>query len=289
MVTYSDSESLNQFARLAKEHKISVLIPARNEEGTIGKIVSLLKTRYSYETEENIDIVVIDDHSDDATSQVAIDFGAKVISRNDPKSPIGKAETILFGIQQCPSDIYVLFDADISNFRPEWLEKLCNPLHNNSTMLVKATYQRPVPDLTINSNRFSEGGRVTELVARPLLSMFFPELAQLGQPLSGEFAFRRTLLDSLSFAPGYGIDVGILIDTYKHFGAHCIKEVDLGKRYHSHQELNALSIQAAQVACAIMSRAGIDLKSLPGYGKLVRAGGNQEYIELSELDISDRI
>lgn len=288
MVTYSDRESLIQFIRLAQKNKISVLIPARNEEGTVGKIVSLLKTRYSYEADANVDIVVIDDHSDDATSQVASDFGAKVISRLDPESPTGKAETILSGIQHFPSDIYVLFDADISNFRPEWLENLCNPLSHSSTMLAKATYQRPVPNLSLNSNRFSEGGRVTELVARPLLSMFFPELAQLGQPLSGEFAFRANLLDSLTLAPGYGIDVGILIDTYKHFGIRAIHEIDLGKRYHSHQELNALSVQALQVASAIMHRAGIDLKSLPGYGRLVRPGGGQEYVELSELDIPER-
>lgn len=287
-MTNSNYESLGQFIQIAKTNKISVLIPARNEENTIGKIVSLLRNRYALETDTQVDIVVIDDHSSDNTSQIAADHGAKVISRNGNDSPIGKGETILLGIQQCPSDIYVLFDADVSNFQAEWLEILCNPFHDSSTLLVKATYQRPVPDLSINSNRFSEGGRVTELVARPLLSMFFPELAKLGQPLSGEFAFRSDLLKSLTLAPGYGIDVGILIDAYIHHGANAIKQVDLGKRHHSHQELNALAVQAVQVGSAIMQRAGIEIKSLPGYGRLVRAGGKEELVELYELEIPTR-
>ncbi len=270
---------------MAKENKISVIIPARNEEKTVGKIVSALVSRYCLADNQVINLIVIDDHSDDATAEIAKKFGAKVVSRSDPNKSNGKAETVLEGITQFPSDIYVLFDADVSNFSPIWLEQLCKPLEDPSVVLSKATYQRPITNPDSNTERFFEGGRVTELVARPLLSLFFPELAKFGQPLSGEVAFRHNLIESSSFSAGYGIDVGILIDVYLKFSIGSIQEVDLGQRTHSHQDLSSLSSQALQVASAIMQRAGIDITSAPGYERIVRPGSPDEKVPLNELRI----
>ena len=270
---------------MAKESKITVIIPARNEESTVGKIVSELVSRYCLDDDQIINLVVIDDHSNDGTAEIAKQFGAKVVSRSDPNKSNGKAETVLEGITQFPSDIYVLFDADVSNFSPIWLEQLCKPLEDPSVILSKATYHRPIANPDSNAERFFEGGRVTELVARPLLSLFFPELARFGQPLSGEVAFRHILVESSTFSAGYGIDVGILIDAYLKFSIESIQEVDLGQRTHSHQELSALSSQALQVASAIMQRAGMDITSAPGFEKLIRPGSPDENVPLGELRI----
>lgn len=284
-VERSLDQDYRNFIEMARENKISVIIPARNEEKTIGKIVSALLRRYGSDHDQLINLIVIDDHSDDGTAEIANRLGAKVVSRSDPNKSNGKAETVLEGIAQFPSDIYVLFDADVSNFSPIWLEQLCKPLGDSSVVLSKATYQRPITNPDSNTDRFFEGGRVTELVARPLLSLFFPELAKFGQPLSGEVAFRHGLIESSTLSAGYGLDVGLLIDAYLKFSIDSIQEVDLGQRTHSHQELSSLSSQALQVASAVMRRAGIDITSAPGYEKIIRPGNPDEKVPLGELRI----
>lgn len=271
-VRLSDHEPSKDFLTFCSANSVTVLIPARNEERTVGDIVAQLTRRYSRGQRRLIEIVVIDDHSSDATAAAAAKSGANVIRRTGPNEPTGKAETISKGIKQFPSDVFVLFDADVSNFNPAWLELLCTRLNETGAILAKGTYNRPVKTFSENQERFLEGGRVTELVARPLLSMCFPELASFGQPLSGEVAFRHDLVKADPLCVGYGFDVGLLIDSYIRYGIDSIVEVELGERTHNHQELSALSYQASQVASTILLKAGIDIQALPGAGRLIRPG-----------------
>ena len=280
----SDHELSTDFLTFCRANTVTVLIPARNEEQTVGKIVTQLARRYCGGQRQLIEIVVIDDHSSDATAAAAAKSGANVIRRTGPDEPTGKAETITEGIRRYPSDIFVLFDADVSNFNPTWLELLCMRLNETGAMLAKGTYHRPVKTFSENRERFFEGGRVTELVARPLLSMCFPELASFGQPLSGEVAFRHELVKADPLCVGYGFDVGLLIDSYVRFGIGSIVEVELGERTHNHQELSALSYQASQVASTILFKAGIDIQALPGAGRLIRPGRPDKAVPFGPLN-----
>lgn len=283
---YQQIQSLSKsFIRLSSSNSITVLIPARNEEQTISSIIKSLVDRYQIDGKPLIEIVVIDDHSTDKTSLIALEAGASVVHRQDENAPTGKAETILEGLKNYESDIYVLFDADVYNFNPFWLELLCLELDDPKILLAKGTYQRPDVNHSENQLKVSEGGRVTELVARPLLSMCFPELASFRQPLSGEIAFRRSIAKKIPLTMGYGFDVGLLVDTYLTFGIESISEVDLGSRVHSHQDLTALSFQAAQVAMTILHKAGIDIAQFPGYRQLKRVDGTIKTVPFGLLEL----
>lgn len=284
MITIS-SEQHSRFMRLASERSIAIIIPARNEAKTVGEITRRIVSRYSSGSDTDMKIVVIDDHSQDNTAEIAARNGACVISRSSGIT--GKAEAVHEGIRRFPSDIYILFDADVPNFDPGWLELLCLGLENPSTVLSKAKYRRPVKIAQSNSAHYEEGGRVTELVARPLLSLFFPELAHLGQPLSGEMAFRSTLVKSIPLSVGYGFDIGLLIDAYLEFGRDSIEEIDLGEREHFHQPLASLSFQARQVANTILTKSGIDISSFPGAEKIIKADGSVKKVPFGVLPPPD--
>lgn len=282
-MTVSSGVAGRRFQEFAASNSITVLIPARNEESTVGAIVSALVERY-VSRELVKEVVVIDDHCVDGTAAAASKSGARIVRRLGSKAPAGKAEAILDGIGRYPSDVYVLFDADITNFEARWLELLCEKLTDPRHLLVKGTYSRPIADSGRNHGRFLEGGRVTELVARPLLSIFFPPLARLGQPLSGEMAFRSTLLsEKVRLSPGYGFDVGLLIDCHLNFGTGSICEADLGSRSHRHQDLTSLSYQASQVATTILLKAGVDVEGSAGAGKLYRPGKGETIIPYRPL------
>ncbi|TAN31330.1 MAG: glycosyltransferase [Actinomycetota bacterium] len=279
----SDQHRSLRFARFADSHSITVIIPARNEQHTIGTVVSRLIDRYATNSKCPAKIVVVDDHSTDDTALLAAESGATVLSRLGEDEPTGKAETIYEGIRQFPSDIYALFDADVPNFDPGWLELLCLVLEDDKHILAKGAYRRPVHNMSSNHERFLQGGRVTELVARPLLSLCFPELARFGQPLSGEVAFRSELAQNSPFSIGYGFDVALLIDSYLCYGIEAIEEVDLGERSHNHQDLSALSYQASQVALTILLKAGVEVEKLPGAGRLIRPGKEDKMVPFGLL------
>ena len=280
---HSDQHRSLRFKRFAESHSITVIIPARNEQHTIGNVVGSLTERYSAGTKCLAKIVVVDDHSTDDTARLAAESGAAVLSRLGVDEPTGKAETIHEGIRRYPSSIYALFDADVPNFDPSWLETLCLVFEDEDRMLAKGTYSRPVHDTSGNHARFHQGGRVTELVARPRLSLYFPELARFGQPLSGEVAFRSELAKKSAFSIGYGFDVALLIDSYLSYGIGAIEEVNLGERTHNHQELSALSYQASQVLLTILQKAGVDVEKLPGAGQLIRPGKEDKTVPFGLL------
>ena len=225
---------------------VAVCIPARNEAATVGLIVSAITERLV--PAGLVDAVIVaDDGSNDATAARAAMAGAHVVRRTT--SP-GKGQTLRCALSRTSADLVVFLDADVTNFTPEFVAALVAPLLDDAEkMLVKAAYERPLHGLR------GEGGRVTELVARPLLERFFPELAGIIQPLAGEFAIRQETLADITLADGYGVDIALLIDVYQRFGRRAIAEVDLGERRHRNRPLHELRPHSRAVLDAVLTRA----------------------------------
>ena len=225
---------------------IAVCIPARNEAVTIGAIVRAVTGRL--ESVGLVDeVIVVDDGSTDATGDEAAAAGARVVRRTVRP---GKGEALRCALSQTSADIVVFLDGDVVNFPPWFVVALAGPLIDDpAVMMVKAGYERSY------HGRAGEGGRVTELVARPLLERFFPALAGIAQPLAGEFALRREVLADLVLDDGYAIDIALLIDVYERFGRQAIVEVDLGERVHRNRPLHELRPHSRAVLDAVLTRA----------------------------------
>jgi glucosyl-3-phosphoglycerate synthase len=225
---------------------IAVCIPARNEAATIGEIVRAITGRLVSAGLVD-EVIVVDDGSTDATGEQAAAAGAHVIRRTTGP---GKGEALRCAVSQASADIVVFLDGDVVNFPPWFVVALATPLiEEPAIMMVKAGYQRPL------HGQAGEGGRVTELVARPLLERFFPALAGLAQPLAGEFALRREVLTEIALDDGYAIDIALLIDVYERFGREAIIEVDLGERTHRNRPLHELRPHSRAVLDAVLTRA----------------------------------
>jgi glucosyl-3-phosphoglycerate synthase len=222
--------------------KISLAFPTLNEEKTIGKEILILKTELINRFPLIDEIVVIDSKSSDNTRKIALEQGAKVYISRDilpgKGSYKGKGENLWKSLYVLTGDIIVWIDADIKNIHPKFVYGLVGPLLENPKLsYIKAFYERPV---SVNNTYEPGGGRVTEILVRPLFSIFYPELAQLIQPLSGEYASRRKLLEKLAFSVGYGVELGHLIDIYHTEGPEVIGQVDLDRRIHRNQPVSAL-------------------------------------------------
>ena len=224
--------------------RIGVCIPARDEESTIGNVVDVVVPLGDAGLVD--DVVVVDDGSRDTTALEAAAAGARVIeSVHGP----GKGQALRAALAATDADLLVFLDADVTNFSDRFVIDLVAPLlHDPTIQLVKARYRRPL------DGRSGEGGRVNELLARPLLRRFFPPLASVAQPLAGECAIRRTALDDLVLADGYGIEIGLLIDVYRRFGRSAITEADLGERIHRNRPLHELRPHADEVLAAVLDR-----------------------------------
>ena len=217
------------------------MLPTRDEAATIGKVVDCVSQLANVLVDE---IVVVDSASTDRTVDIAVERGARVHQASQllPSfgPSLGKGDALWRSLTVTGGDIVVFIDTDISNPDPKFVTGLLGPLLTSPRVhLVKAFYDRPVKLERVQYA--SGGGRVTELTARPLLNMFWPSLAGLVQPLSGEYAARRALLESLPFFTGYGVELGLLIDTLNQVGADGIAQVDLDCRVHRNQSLPALS------------------------------------------------
>jgi glucosyl-3-phosphoglycerate synthase len=242
--------------RLAAErsHTVSVCLPARDEEQTIGPIVEqLLPLRNCGVVDQ---IVVVDD-SRDRTASIARSFGIEVHDQSalmpELGPVLGKGDAMWRALPILHGDIVCFLDADSECFGAHYACGLIGPLlFNPGVEFVKGFYRRPfrIAGLTVPD----EGGRVTELTARPLLNVFYPDLAGLEQPLAGEVAARRELLEHLPFVTGYGVDVALLLDAYLHAGLEAIAQVDLDVRQNAHQSLHELGPMAAAVLEAVASR-----------------------------------
>jgi glucosyl-3-phosphoglycerate synthase len=224
--------------------RIAVCIPARDEAATVGTVVAAVD---ALRTAGLVDeLVVIDDRSSDATAERARAAGAWVVeNRLGP----GKGQALMTGVAATDAEVLVFLDADVTNFSTAFVTALVEPLLGDPDVrLVKAAYRRPL------DGRRDEGGRVTELLARPLLRRFFPELASISQPLAGECAMRRETLADVEFADGYGIEIGLLIDVHCRYGRSAIVEVDLGERTHRNRPLHELRPHADDVLATVLAR-----------------------------------
>lgn len=235
---------------------VAVVLPALNEEATVGQIVAQIAQLMGAEGWVH-ELVVVDSGSTDETAAVAAAAGARVVRREEvltelPPVP-GKGEAMWRGLAATTSDIVVFVDADLQSFSTDYISGLTGPLLADSGLqLVKAIYERPLvaADQVVPAG----GGRVTELMARPLINRFWPELADMVQPLAGEYAGRRTLLESLPFPCGYGIELALMVDTYQRHGMAALGQVDLGVRVHRHHHTPGLGLMAAEILDTALRR-----------------------------------
>lgn len=233
------------------DQRVTVIIPARDEESTVGAIVAAIRAELmSGSTPLVDDLVVVDSDSSDATARVAREAGARVVATTEvlPDIPTvaGKGEAMWRGLAATEGDVVVFLDADLRSFTPDYVVALLGPiLSEPSVHLVKACYDRPL--VSDGGRRVMGGGRVTELVARPLLNLHWPELAGVAQPLAGEYAVRRELIESLPIPCGYGVEFALLVDTAEKLGLDAVAQVDLGERRHRHQEDQRLGLMAAEI------------------------------------------
>jgi glucosyl-3-phosphoglycerate synthase len=235
--------------RAAKKATVSVVIPARNEAATIGGIVERIGADLLAPGVVD-EIVVMDSDSADDTAAVAAAAGATVHAvrqvRPDLGGHAGKGEALWKSQFVTSGDVLVFIDADLTGWGTHFVTGLLGPLFSDpDVVLVKGFYDRVMDDGT--GRRSTEGGRVTELVARPLLNIHRPELAAVVQPLAGEWAVRRDVLQTLAIPVGYGIEMAVLLDVHRALGIDAIAQVDLGERAHSHQTVHDLGVMAAEI------------------------------------------
>ncbi|WP_053631821.1 glucosyl-3-phosphoglycerate synthase [Streptomyces sp. H021] len=227
---------------------VSVVLPALDEEATVGAIVEVIRRELIEGLPVPLvdELVVIDSGSADRTAEVAAKAGARVVHRDEilPRIPAlpGKGEVLWRSLLATTGDIVCFVDADLRDFSAAFVSGIVGPLLTDpGVQFVKAMYDRPLGDAP------GQGGRVTELVARPLLNLHWPQLAGFVQPLGGEYAVRRSLLERLPFPVGYGVELGLLVDALHTVGLDALAQVDVGVRLHRHQDGQALGRMAAAI------------------------------------------
>ncbi|MEU1533756.1 glucosyl-3-phosphoglycerate synthase [Streptomyces fagopyri] len=233
-------------AKRASGSTVSVVLPALNEEETVGGIVSVIRDDLMRQVPLVDEIVVVDSGSTDRTSEVAAAAGARVVHRDEilPRIPAvpGKGEVLWRSLLVTSGDIVCFIDADLREFSSDFVSGIVGPLLTEPDVdLVKGMYDRPL------AGAAGQGGRVTELMARPLLNMHWPQLAGFVQPLGGEYAARRSLLEQLPFPVGYGVELGMLVDALHLVGLDALAQVDVGERKHRHQDGQALGRMSAAI------------------------------------------
>jgi glucosyl-3-phosphoglycerate synthase len=248
--------SLEQLVALKGSHTVSVIVPARNEQATVAGVVGPLLDELPPGLVD--EVLVVDGGSSDDTASVAAAAGARVLrlpATSDGQLLTGKGGALWWGQQQAAGDLLVFLDADVLPSRAATAARLLTPLLlDPSVAFVKAAFDRP---LTVDGVlQHGSGGRVTELLARPLINAWWPPLAGFVQPLSGELAVRRDLLSRLPFATGYGLELAMLIDVLELVGLEAMAQVDIGERHHRHHSDAALGRMSAEVLAAALERLG---------------------------------
>lgn len=281
--------------------RVSLVLPARDEAATIGRIVAVVREALVDRTGLLDEVLVVDSRSQDATAEVAAAAGATVVGQDSVMSDLapahGKGEALWKGLAASTGDLVAAIDADLRDVEPGFVTGLLGPLLDDpGVAFVKGFYHRPlIGDGTVDVDG---GGRVSELVARPLLNLAWPQLAGFVQPLAGEFAARRELLEAIPFATGYGVELGMLVDVLDRVGLDAMAQVDLGVRVHRHHDLQALGRMSAQIqlaASARLARQGI-LTRVPETTTLVQfrrpstpgpAGLDREVVE-TDVAVEER-
>jgi glucosyl-3-phosphoglycerate synthase len=238
---------------------VAAILPARECAATIAATVTALAPLHEAGLLDRL--LVVDADSADGTAELARAAGAETLSENDLSPELGPARgkgdamwRAAAAVVDC--DVIVFLDADSADFDPRFVTGLLGPLFEDPELaLVKGAFRRPLA-LPDGGAREGEGGRVTELVARPLLNLHFPRLAGFAQPLAGEVAIRHDLFARLSVPVGYGVEIAMLVDALRHSGLDALAQVDLGSRQNRHQSLRALSRMAAEVMVAVERRTG---------------------------------
>ncbi len=249
--------TVEELAAAKAGRTISVVLPALNEEKTVAGVVASIAPLVGTLVDE---LVVVDSGSTDATVDRARAAGARVVTREQAVPELepvpGKGEVLWRSLAATSGDLIAFVDSDLIDPDPSFVPRLLGPLLTVGGMhLVKAYYRRPLRQgQSVDHNG---GGRVTELVARPLLAALRPDLSRVLQPLGGEYAGTRELLTSVPFAPGYGVEIGLLVDTYDMLGMSAIGQVNLGVRTHRNRPLAELGVMSRQIVGTLLGRCGI--------------------------------
>lgn len=262
------SWTVEELVALKRGRTVSVVLPALNEEETVGAVVSVVKPLLGTLVDE---LVVMDSGSTDGTVSAAAAAGARVVLREDVVpwlEPLpGKGEVLWRSLAATSGDLVVFLDSDLVDPETAFVTALLGPLLlDGDVHLVKGFYRRP---LRLES---SGGGRVTELVARPLLNTLRPELSGVVQPLGGEYAATRSFLESVPFAAGYGVEIGLLLDVHRVHGLSALAQVNLGVRKHRNRSLLQLGAMSSQIMGTALARCGVSAQSGP-LTQFVQVGG----------------
>lgn len=266
---------------------VSVVLPALNEARTIGAVVETITPMLGGLVDE---LVVLDSGSTDDTAERARTAGARVVTREEALPEIapqpGKGEALWRSLAATSGDIVVFIDSDLIDPDPLFVPRLVGPMLTEEGIdLVRGFYRRP---LRLGAGEDATGGgRVTELVARPLLAALRPELSGVLQPLGGEYAGSRELLTSVPFAPGYGVEIGILIDTYDTVGLDAIAQVNLGVRTHRNRPLSELGPMSRQIIATLLGRCGIEDSGV-GLTQFLPGGDGEYLTRTSTVSQADR-
>jgi glucosyl-3-phosphoglycerate synthase len=280
----------------AQNVTISLALPALNEEETVGKVIQTVKHALMDKICLLDEIVLIDSDSTDRTREIAAEMGIPVYIHQHTLPQYGarrgKGEALWKSLYTTHGDIVLWLDTDIVNIHPRFVYGLIGPLLASPRIqFVKGFYRRPLK--VGNKVQAGGGGRVTELTARPLLNLFYPELSGVVQPLSGEYGGRRQALEHLSFFSGYGVETGLLIDIFEAHGLSAIAQVDLQERIHHNQQLEALSKMSFAIIQAVIRKlekryGRAILEDVNRTMKLIRYGDERFFLDVEEIDEQER-
>lgn len=298
--TFSADEfsDLQALYALKKEQgvTISLALPALNEEETVGKVIETVKNALMLQVPLLDEIVLIDSNSTDRTRDIAKEFDIPVYIHQELLPELGarpgKGEALWKSLMVTRGDIVAWIDTDIRNIDPRFVYGIIGPLLLDSKIkFVKAFYQRPIK--VDGKFEATGGGRVTELTARPLLNLFYPELSGLIQPLAGEYAGRREVLEKIPFFSGYGVEIGMLIDVLEKCNLSGIAQVDLLERIHHNQPLQSLSKMSFAILQAVVRKLERRydknfLEDVNKTMKLIQSDQNGFYLQVQEIMERDR-